>query len=61
MDEACDCSNTEQAAIVLRFVDSHFQVREEFLGFNGCDSGTKGRDLADLLFEQLNNWGLTLL
>ena len=26
MDEACDCSNTEQAAIVLLFVDSHFQV-----------------------------------
>ena len=32
-DEATDCSNVEQMAIVLRFVDNFFKVREEFLGF----------------------------
>ena len=39
-DEATDCSNVEQMAIALRFIDNLFKVREQFLGFipftNGC-------------------------
>ena len=35
-DEATDCSNVEQMAIVLRFVDGLFQIREESLGFVAC-------------------------
>ena len=33
-DEATGCSNVEQMAIVLRFVDNFFKVREEFLGLS---------------------------
>ena len=35
-------------------------MREEFLGFSSCHSGTKGRDLTDLFPRQLNDWGLSL-
>ncbi len=41
-DEAADCSNKEQLPIVLRFVDMSNTVREEFVDFVLCDTGTTG-------------------
>ena len=41
-DEVTDCSNVEQMAIVLRFMDNNFKVREEFLGFIPCMKGLSG-------------------
>lgn len=48
-DEAADCSNKEQIAVVIRFVDPDtLDMREEFMDFLVCDSGTTGRVLADM-------------
>ena len=38
-DEATDSSNREQLSIVLRFVDSNTDIREEFMGFVECKNG----------------------
>ncbi|XP_065665380.1 52 kDa repressor of the inhibitor of the protein kinase-like [Hydra vulgaris] len=32
-DEAPDCSNQEQISLIIKFIDSSFDVREEFIGF----------------------------
>ena len=56
-DEATDCSNVEEImAIVLRFIDNFFKVREEFLGFITCRNGLSGEALSTeikILFEAL--------
>ena len=51
-DEATDCSNVEQMAIVLRFVDNLMKIREEFLGFIPCQKGLSG----EALFEEISNF-----
>ena len=35
-DEASDCSNQKQLSLVIRYFDSDFVIREEFLGFLHC-------------------------
>ena len=53
-DEVADCSNKEQMAVVIRFVDPDNQdIREEFVDFLHCDMGTTGRALADKLLGWL--------
>ena len=48
-DEAADCSNQEQMAVVIRVVDPNtLDVREEFMNFLLCESGTTGKALADM-------------
>ena len=42
-----DVSVKEQLSLVIRFVDSESNIREEFLGFIHCVEGTSG--IADLL------------
>ncbi|XP_065197012.1 52 kDa repressor of the inhibitor of the protein kinase-like [Sycon ciliatum] len=59
-DEATDASNTEQMAIVLRYLDSTFQVTEAFLSFVACSNGTTGEALANEIKTQLLNWGLDM-
>ncbi|XP_057294597.1 52 kDa repressor of the inhibitor of the protein kinase-like [Hydractinia symbiolongicarpus] len=38
-DEACGTSTKEQMSVVLRFVDQHCNLREEFIGFVHCSEG----------------------
>ena len=45
-DEATDCSIMEQMAIVLRFINHFFKVKEEFLGFIPCTNGLSGEALS---------------
>ena len=47
-------------ALVVRFVDKDNNIREEFLGFAHCDSGTSGRALAEKIQGNLRDWGLPL-
>ena len=55
-DEAADCSNQEQMAVVIRAVDPDtLDVREEFMNFLLCESGTTGRALADMLLGWLED------
>ena len=45
-DEATDCSNIEQMALVLRFLDSSQMIHEDFLGFIACEDGLTGQALS---------------
>lgn len=58
-DEAADCSNKEQMPLVVRFVKDAV-IREEFMGFALCDSGTSGRALADVILKSLREWGIEM-
>ena len=57
-DEAAECSNKEQLPLVLRFVDATNSIREEFVDFLLCDTGTAGSSLADKILEALREYGL---
>ena len=56
--------NIEQTAIVLsnqqysRFVDSLFQIREEFLGFVACQKGLSTEVLAKKITDFIQSIGL---
>ena len=50
-DEACDISTKEQMALVIRFVDSEYNIREEFLRFIHCSEGLCGKDLCSVLMK----------
>lgn len=41
-DEVADVSNTEQMSIVVRYVDNQCEIKEEFIEFISCKSGTIG-------------------
>ena len=56
VDEATDASNKEQTAIVVRFVDSAGDIREDFLRFVQCTDGVTGRALADLILAKMEKW-----
>ena len=55
-DEAADISNKEQ--LVLRFVDSSGSIREEFIEFIHCDSGTSGAAISEKILSGLEQLGL---
>ena len=48
-DEAADSSNKEQMSLVLRFVDSAGNVREDFVRFLHCEQGLSGKDLSEVI------------
>ena len=59
-DEACDCSNQVQLSLVIRYVDSDFVIRQEFLGFLHCDLGLSGKALAETVLGGLIHLGLDI-
>lgn len=68
-DEASDSSNKEQLSLVLRFVDENLEIREEFLGFKECESGTSGEALSKMITDCITkmitdcitkDWGLNI-
>ena len=52
-DEAADASVKEQMPLVLRFVDKDDYIREEFVGFIHCDTGTSGSALSEKILSTL--------
>ena len=52
-DEATDCALTEQLALILRFVDSKKNIREEFVAFLSCNYGLTGEGLFQTIKEYL--------
>ena len=58
--EAKDSSYKEQISLVLRFVDTDHNIREEFIAFMNCKWGLSGAQLAKLLLETLNDLTLSL-
>ena len=57
-DEAADVSNLEQMAIVLRFVDSSSEIREDFLGFIVCNEGLSGQAIATKILQAIKELDL---
>ena len=46
-DEGTDVTNNEQPPLIIRFVDQSGMIRDEFLEFVLCDTGTSGQAIAD--------------
>ena len=42
-------------SLVVRFVDKDKNIREEFLGFVQCDSGTDGETLTHTILQNLQD------
>ncbi|XP_065664449.1 52 kDa repressor of the inhibitor of the protein kinase-like [Hydra vulgaris] len=59
-DEACDSSTKEQMSLVLRFVDSDFNIREDFIQFIHCSEGVKGKDLFNVFLNCVSNLNLDI-
>ena len=59
-DEVRDCSNTEQISFVMRYVDKSCQIREEFIQFLECESGTSGQELYLKIVNVIRNLGLEI-
>ena len=48
-------------SLVVRFVDKDMNIREEFLGFVQCDSGTDGDTLSRTVLQKIEDeWGLVM-
>ena len=56
-DEATDISNQEQMALVVRYVDTSNEIREDFLDFLLCKS-TSGANIAGLILKRLEELSL---
>ena len=60
-DEATDCSNKEQLALVLRYVNPiDGLIREDFISFIECDCGITGMALSNKILTSLSGYGLDL-
>lgn len=59
-DEAADISNIEQMLVVIRFVDQHSVIREEFLSFIPCKLGLSGESIAKTLIETMTKLDLNM-
>ncbi|XP_057307639.1 52 kDa repressor of the inhibitor of the protein kinase-like [Hydractinia symbiolongicarpus] len=54
-DEASDTSNKEQLSLVLRYVDSNFDIKEDFIRFLHCKEGLSGSALASIILKALSD------
>ena len=52
-DEAADVSNKENLSLVLRYVDSSKNIREEFVGFRQCGAETTGNAIKELIINSV--------
>ena len=59
-DEVRDCSNTEQMSFVIRYVDKSCQIREEFIQFLECESGTSRQELFLKIVNAIRNLALEI-
>ena len=59
-DEASDISCKEQMSLVLRFVDSDYNIREDFVKYIHCKRGLSGEALAEQIVDTLEDLGLKI-
>ena len=59
-NEAADVSNKENLSLVLRYVDSSKNIREEFVGFRLCGEETTGNAIKELIINSVRDLGLTM-
>ena len=60
-DEVRDCSNTEQISFFIRYVDKSCQIREEYIQFLECESGTSGQELYLKIVNAIRNLSLEII
>ena len=60
-DEATDCANKEQMALILGLVDKNNIIREEFVSFLECRKSLTGAGLYLKINEFLGSVGLDIL
>ena len=58
--EVRDCSNTEQVALVIRFIDKSCQISAEIIQFLECEPGTSGQELFLKIVNVIRNLGLEI-
>lgn len=59
-DGEADTSNKENLSLVLRYVDSSKNIREEFVGFRLCGDETTGNAIRVLIINLVRDLGLTM-
>lgn len=59
-DGAADTSNKENLSLVLRYVDSSKNIREEFVGYRLCGDETTGNAIRVLIINLVRDLGLTM-
>ena len=59
-DEAADISNKENMSLVLRYVDSSKNIREQFVGFRLCGEETTGNAIKESIINSVHDLGLTM-
>ena len=59
-DEACDVSNKEQMPLVLRFIDTNADIREDFIKFILCENGVSGKAIANSIITEIRELGLDM-
>ncbi|XP_065675661.1 52 kDa repressor of the inhibitor of the protein kinase-like [Hydra vulgaris] len=60
-DEASDSNNKEQLSLVIRFVDSKFNIREEFISFLHCTEDDTGQGLFNVLLKSISDFSLDIM
>ena len=59
-DEAMDSSQKEQLSLVLRYMDSSYDVQEDFVGFVHLKDGLSGKCIADAIVAKIDEIGLII-
>ena len=59
-DEATDRGLQTQLTTILRYVDEHGDVKEDFIGYTNITGDTTGENIADILVEKLEALDLNL-
>ena len=59
-DEVGDSSNTDQISFVIWFIDKSYQIREGFIEFLECKSGTFEQELYLKIFNFIRDLGLEI-
>ena len=60
-DETCDSAMKEQLSLVIRYVDSSNNVKEDFLRFIHCKEGLSGKDLSSVLITTIKELKLDIM
>ena len=59
-DKAADVTNKENLSLLIRFVDSSHNIREEFVGFRECGEDLSGESIKDLIIKSISDIGLSI-
>ncbi|XP_065662565.1 52 kDa repressor of the inhibitor of the protein kinase-like [Hydra vulgaris] len=60
-NEASDSSNKEQLSLVIRFVDSNLDIKQEFVKFIHCSNGVPGEGLFSVLLKSMSVLSLDII